>query len=490
MSRLWPALALVALVACGSTVPTANRQQAATGGGLGGDHVAVTPTTTAAGASARIGAPQPDSNPRKTGGGGGIAEGGKSTSKTAAATTGPIEVGFINQTFAQAAQFGINTPSGHTTQETYDAVINALNKRGGLNGRKIAPVFANVNLTGNWESDYAAACSAFTEDHHVAAVLGYSLLLNNAFESCLTKRGVVHLSAGSPNGDDALLRANPYLFMTAYPTVDGVYLTELTGAVQSGVLTPSSKLGVLRFDCDWDQRAWKHVGQPFVDGHGLNVVKTQLLSCPTNATDVTARNQSQIDSAVLQFAAAGVDTVLANGTAQYFAKTADSQRYSPQYVITTVDTSEGLQTQNVPQSQMKNMHGFGWYPILDTDAQHRPAPAGGQAAAQQRCLALAHSEGYDAADVDLQQLFTTCDTLFLYEKALSITSGLATPVEVTRAVASLGAGAYPSITALDGAVAFSPARHDGPAVWRPFKWDTGCSCFVYTTASQPMPARS
>jgi hypothetical protein len=480
------AAALAALVACGSTVQSASRPSSGVGGSdLDGAATAAGASDAAAnvrgGSSAGPGAAGTARRNTVP-----VAVGGQPTSKAAAQTSGPIEVGFLNQTFAQAAQFGINTPAGHSTQETYTAVINAMNKSGGVNGRRIVPVFSNVNLTGNWSADYQAACSAFTEDHHVVAVLGYSLLLNDAFEACLTKRGVVHLSAGSPNGDDALLAKNPYLFMTAYPSADGVYLSTLNGAFGAGVITKASKLGVLRFDCDWDKRAWARVGKPFVDGHGLNVVRTEMLSCPTSATDVVARNQNQINSAVLQFNAAGVDTVIANGTAQYFAKTADQQRYFPKYVINTVDTSQGLQTQNVPEDQMKNMFGVGWYPILDTDSAHRPPMPRGQADAQARCLALAKSEGYVPTDADYQQLFTTCDTLFLYEAALKGTGGRATPVDVARAVLGLP---YNSITALDGALAFSPTRHDGPNAWRPFKWETPCSCFVYTSGSQPMPPR-
>jgi ABC-type branched-subunit amino acid transport system substrate-binding protein len=53
----------------------------------------------------------------------------------------------------------------------YTAVINDINANGGINGRKIVPVFAPVNPS--LASASAAACTKLTEDEKVFAVIGY-----------------------------------------------------------------------------------------------------------------------------------------------------------------------------------------------------------------------------------------------------------------------------------------------------------------------------
>lgn len=443
--RRFVLLAVVVLAACGTTVSPRAQSSFGSQGGLSPvTGPSSEPASSSSGPGSSGSASSASSSVSGSSGSSGSADvslapsGGSGTAAPGRPVTGPIQIGFINQTFSNAGNFGINTPSGHATQDTYQAIVTAINAHGGLDGRKVIPVYANVSLTGNWTTDYQAACATFTQDHHVAAVAGYSLLELESFEACLTKAGVVHLNAGSPNGDDQELAANPYLFMTAYPTADGVYLTELSGAVDTGLLAPGTKLGVMRTDCGWDQRAWSRTAEPFITQHRVTVAKTAVLRCPSNATDVATTEQSEIQSAVLQFHSAGVTVVMANGTAQYFADTANSQSYFPQYVITTVDTSEGLQTQNVPQSEMKNMHGFGWYPILDADAAHQPPSPPAQQAVVARCLALLHSVGYVPTQADMQGVLTTCDTLFLYERALGLTRGNSAPGAVAAAIESLG----------------------------------------------------
>ena len=56
-------------------------------------------------------------------------------------------------------------------QVAYTALIHQINAKGGLNGRKIVPVFEPVNPIGT--SGAASACTALTEDHKVFAVVGF-----------------------------------------------------------------------------------------------------------------------------------------------------------------------------------------------------------------------------------------------------------------------------------------------------------------------------
>jgi hypothetical protein len=66
----------------------------------------------------------------------------------------------------------INVDPGNY-QVAYTALIDQINARGGINGRKIVPVFAPVNPQGT--AGAATACTQLTEDAKVFAVIGFFL---------------------------------------------------------------------------------------------------------------------------------------------------------------------------------------------------------------------------------------------------------------------------------------------------------------------------
>ena len=402
--------------------------------------------------------------------------------------TGPIKLGFINTTFANADQYGF-TGSGHTTQQIYSALVDALNARGGLAGRKIKPVYASIDFgSSNYSSDFQAMCSTFTEDNHVVAVPTYTIFWSDSFERCLTKAGVTHIS-GYLVGDNQSQRDYPFLFGTAYPTLNRAYVTQLSAAMASGRLTKASKIGVIRSDCPYDLRAWKDAAEPFIKRHGLNESMTQLISCPTGAQGI-GTILAEIQGAVLKFQQGGVDTVLPVGGAnQYFAKQADSQRYYPQYLISSFGDAADLEGSGngVPASQLKNFHGFGWFPTNDIDVGHQPPPPAAQRAVRDRCLGLLRSRGITMTEyVEIKVAYTTCDALFLYEDALQSTNGHTAAPLVREAILNRGT-TFTSLSALNGRTRFAPAQRDAPAAWRAFNWQSSCSCFLYDGAEHAMP---
>ena len=59
-------------------------------------------------------------------------------------------------------------------EKTYNAVIDDLNKKGGVNGRKIVPVFGKVNPLGTAPAQ--EVCLKLTEDQKVFAAVGFFIL--------------------------------------------------------------------------------------------------------------------------------------------------------------------------------------------------------------------------------------------------------------------------------------------------------------------------
>lgn len=392
----------------------------------------------------------------------------------------PIQIGFIVTNVSNAAQFGINAGQTFTDQQLYQALVNATNASGGIDGRRIDPIFAVTDTaSANWNTDFQAACANFTQDHHVAAVLGYIFVFLNTFETCLAKAGVPHLYGGYQPGDTTDQQQYPALVATTNPTGDVHYRVGFSGAITTGLLTPKNKLGVIVDSCANDDQAFSRAGAPYLKAEHITY-ETFDVGCSAGASqDGTA--VSELQSAELHFRADGVDTVFVEGVpALLFAEDAESQHWHPSYLMT--DAGAAYEN-NVPNDQLANFHGFGWMPSVDVDPSHQPYPWN---ASQKRCLDMLVSQGLRPSGYnDYMEAFTTCDGLFLYAAALAADGNQTSTGPVVSALASVIGKTLLSST-YDGAGRYVAAQHGGPAVWRQWGWVTACSCFEYLGPVHPI----
>ncbi|HZQ84732.1 MAG TPA: hypothetical protein VFA83_07830 [Acidimicrobiales bacterium] len=493
MSRRAAAVALVAsivLAGCGSTVQQRNGVPVASGRTDG--------STPAQGADELSG----ESGPGGVSGSGGsaaAATGGATsatvagsartstggTNKSAAATTtGPLEVGFLNTKTGNASAFGLNTGETYPPRQVFEGLVKAMNAKGGVAGRQLVSVISDTDTaSASWDTDFAAACQNFTQDHHVAAVLGYAFGLFASLEGCLAKAGVPHLDGGYAVGDITTFQQQyPLLVATSHLTDDRRYVLQLKGAVDHGLLTKANKVGLLLDDCPEEVRADKRSTQPYIRSAGINVVATATMSCTAGATDI-GPVANQIQGAVLAFRSKGVDTVVAEGIpVVVFSTSAESQGWHPRYLLTSTTGGAALEP-NVPAAQAANMFGFGWFPPVDVDGANQPPLTPGQ----QRCLGLLKTQGMAPAQYnDFVSMYTACDALFLYEAALTATHGNASGPAVVAAIAGLGTS-YGSVSTLNGRTGFSASRRDAPQEYRPWAWVASCSCFRYSGPAAPIP---
>jgi hypothetical protein len=493
--RAMAAMSLALLVTgCGSTV--AGVSGASNGGGLGGPG-GTGGTGAVAGNNGAVGS-APGALPGQTVGGplagapgasgqiatagSGGAVGTTASGSTAAATSGPIKLGFVITNTGNASSVGINPGTSYSNQQMYDALVAAMNKAGGINGRKIEPVYAVTDTaSSDWSSDFQAACSKFTQDNHVAAVLGYVFVWLDAFETCLAHAGVPHLNAGYQPGDEAAQRQYPTMFSTSNPTDEGHYLTMLSGAVATGVLTPSTKLGIILDSCGHDDRAWPRSGAPYLAAHHISYESADI-SCSAGAAD-NGRVASALQNAELRFRTNGDTVILIEGVpAVIFMNEAESQHWNPTYLMAI--QGGGLQG-NAPDDQLAHVHGFGWLPEIDVDLMHQPYPA---TAAQKRCVGMLESEGLKPAQYnDFFSAYVTCDALFLYVDALRLTAGDTSAAKVIGGLES-AAPHFDGAATYGWRLTVSNVARGGPGLWRAWAWSNGCSCFAYTGQPHAMPA--
>jgi hypothetical protein len=390
----------------------------------------------------------------------------------------PISLGFLLTEVGNAGAFGLDLGSAFTSRQVTEALVKAMNAKGGIAGRPIRSVLARTDTASvSWETDYAAACAAFTQDNEVTAVLGYSFAFFDSFESCLARSGVVHLSTMFNGTDDRNLPQYPLLYLVGTPSYDRYYRVAFQGAVGSGFMTPTNVLGVLRGGCSADRRAWEQTGAPLARQLKINVGLVEEVSCISGASGAGAA-VTQIQSAVLRMRARGVDTVMVEGPpAIIFSSAAESQGWHPRYLVTSLSGGAALSGNIVP-GQIVNFHGFGWLPSVDVLPPQQPA----RNAPQLRCLELLRSQGLNPTQQgDFTTAFQACDAIFLYEAALRATNGNSEPKAIAAAIDALG-GTYQSAYTLGGLTRFG-GRHDAPAQARPWSWSTGCSCFRYTASA-------
>lgn len=510
-SRRWRRAALAlglatALSACGSTVSLPpGAATAAAGGGNGLSNLGGT----------SVAGSQPGAGTGVTGGGTGLGTGGSANSglgggsgsvgpaggstthggtgtgtssgNTSARTgsgksvTGPIKIGFVVTNVSNAGSLGISSGQSFSDQQLYSALVKAMNASGGLDGRQIQPIYATTDTaSSNWSSQFQAACAKFTQDNHVAAVIGYIFVYLDDFENCLARAGVVHMYGGYQPGDEQAQAQDPTLFATTNPTGEGHFETVLDGALQSHVLTSSSKLGIILDSCAHDDRAWPHSGPPILNAHHIHFEAAQI-GCSSGSSD-NGGIASAIQNAELRFRSHGDNVVFVEGVpALIFMEEASNQDWHPNYIMSVGGAAlEG----NVPADQLSHIHGFSWMPEADvapSDQPYKPNPA------QQRCLAMLHKEGLQPkAYNDYMEAYTTCDGLFLYAAALQRTKGNSAPAGVVPALHQVASGMLGAST-YDGRMAVTSAEHGGPAMWREYSYNSGCGCLRYTGVAHAIP---
>ena len=428
---------------------------------------------------------------------GGEPAAGASGAPAAAANGGPatgfgfdeesIRIGYLLWSDVSNAGTAVGYAVDYGDQERIaTAITDDLNARGGIAGRTVVPVFYDYqtsDLLTNGPGADQAACSRFTEDTDVFAVIAVTGPQSDTLPQCLYERqvgliandnipyprtywdrwaGFIH-STGNPMTERLvpvwIQRSDAAGYFTGWDTTAG---GPGVAPVKVGMVRANSEAGELFRDIVDDALA--DVGQKIEVDYALD----------------SAFDTNGMSSAVLQFRSAGVTHVIVESLfLLLFPQAAESQSYRPRYTITTANTPLLVQSATPPQ-QLRGAVGVGYFPSLDVDTAQDP---GDPSPAAAHCREIQQAAGNDPNQRESWNLQSkACDAFSFLAEAIRI-AGLKT--------GALAEGAA-QITSLPPAGAFSitfgPNRPDGPGAVRDTAYDMDCECFVFTSpTNHPLP---
>jgi ABC-type branched-subunit amino acid transport system substrate-binding protein len=268
----------VALAAVGSMLLVA----------CGGGSTKVAPTTASAASTATTGSPTGSSTAPSV----------PLTASFRGVTATTIKIGIIDVDFKCIAQF-LDTNQGD--QQAIDQVfIDDLNAHGGVLGRKIVPVFRTYCPIGNAQA--LAACTAFTEDDAVFAVMGLLYDDTGDADLCLT-RDHQTIYEGFELNQSWVDQSPPGLMVSTDITAERRSIVLLNLLRSQGKLT-GKKIATFT-DSNADTTV-KNVVKPALDKMGIPQGSPAVVTIV--GSDTTAA-QAQLDAFIEKWKSEGVNAI-------------------------------------------------------------------------------------------------------------------------------------------------------------------------------------
>lgn len=504
--------AVVAVTGCGTTV---SETQVRSANGLGGPGNGLTASSGPSAPGAVSGNVAQGTGTQGTGGSSSLSRTGTSTGAGTAvgsgsqrpggtaltATTITIGMGYVSNGNAANAAIGAAGISQGDAKGEGQAVINYINKNGGIAGRKIVPVWQayDATSTGSTASQDEAACANYTQDHHVFAVADSGL--TDTLPACLLKAGVFMANSGDIiSHDNGFFRQYPN-YVDVGTLSEDRFMAEEVQALQrekwyspwstaTGQAAPTgtAKVGVLTINYPYWNRSVNKVLLPALAKSGHPVASSDIyrVTYPQTTTD-EARTVSDIQGAVLHFRSDGVTHVIFTDPSGVltliFSRNAGSQHYYPRYGVSSGSGMQALVTAgDVDPTTLRGAIGLGWAPSLDLQpsaASHYTTPA------TAKCLQVMKQGGFTFPDVNSEGIaLSICDQLFFLADVLDRAAPNFTLNGELNAVAGIGSTFH---AAADPLSFVSATRHDALQEGWDMEWNTSCNCARYIGNGYQIP---
>lgn len=499
---------MAVLAACGSTVGTAERR--AESALTGADGVEVL-------ADGGIGSSGPGAGAAAPAGSGGRAAGrtsagaGATGSAAAGAGSSAVGPGVTADKIYVGLSYAVNSSAANTAigaagitqgdpKATNQILIDDINARGGIAGRKIEPVWHEVDgaSTATYDVIDQERCDAWTQDNKIFVAMASPEAEAGTLQQCLHNRGALLLSSDLTTSDAARFRRFPYYVEIISMNLDRIAVAEVAALKAQGWFdgwNPAAgapganpvKVGVVTYEGP----TWAHaVDQSLVPalralGHAPaanNIIRIP----PENATADAGAIGAATSSAVLRLRGDGVTHVIVFDHAAlltlFFMRAADSQEFRPRYGLNTQNGAQALmEGATVPARQLIGSKGIGWFPPLDIPAadNHRDGPYSN--AERRRCLALLEGKGqtFDSSNAESIAM-NICAEWWFFRDAVAASGGVLNRDGFMAGVGKLGTS---FLAAGNFANRFSSTQHDGVDAYRHYAFNEQCTCMRYTSGN-------
>ncbi|MHB8463861.1 MAG: ABC transporter substrate-binding protein [Acidimicrobiales bacterium] len=322
-------------------------------------------------------------------------------------TATSIRVGVTILDLGGVGKVGVSLPgySPAHQEQVWSGYFNELNKRGGINGRKVTPVYQEYDITST--DSMQAACLSLTQDHKVFAVLDTSGFMG-APVLCLTQQHATPFvtvgELGTPT--EFYSEANGYLFTLH---ADGNrQMRNMASVIAAAGALKGKTIGILAeqglgFDTTFNtlEAQLKALGHP-------STYRYTLASDPGTAA-------SQLPVAVNQMVAHHVDAIFLVANLifdEQFVNQAQGENYTPAYFTSDWGTGENIS--GTPSSfdgalAVTETNAFDWneglpQPAYDAQCQHRGTADSGYVWDPSSSASINHPA--DMRDCSLVDLFT------------------------------------------------------------------------------------
>lgn len=422
----------------------------------------------------------PSGDGGSTGGGGGSV----SSSTGPGVTASKIYIGVPWSDAGAANEAFTGAQINSDARKPYNAMIEEINKAGGIAGRQVEAIYKETSATSSETADQQdqAACSRWTQDDHVFAIVGASDIIRQ----CAEEAGAVTLSPVSVSVPSDFQKYPHYVEisgMNLYRVGD----VTVKGLDREGYFGSGAKLGVVLWDEPNYRAALENGYMPALREAGVRLATgPAYISSPQTADDLAAAS-ADVNNAVLRFQSQGIthvllldgSTPLCRGAClgTLFLRRAESQAYRPRYGFNPGNAAAAAQEAGLyPTEQLPRSIAVEW-----TDADEAADEGWRLNKARERCYAIMRKHDVPVGNANEQaDARTACQTLWFLQMVIDVKM----PGNVINAdafIAGVNALGWGFVSPTAYAVHFSPTQHDGIAAARNMKFVTSCDCYRYVT---------
>ncbi|HEX3705754.1 MAG TPA: ABC transporter substrate-binding protein [Mycobacteriales bacterium] len=381
-----------------------------------------------------------------------------STAPVRGITKSQIKIGIGLIDVGAAKQFGFNFDIGNE-RARYQALIDSINRQGGIAGRKIVPYFKSFPATDPTTASQAD-CLSWTKDDKVFAVLVESQL-PTAATVCIIGQGATPLI--TTQGTEQAYYANGLFWSTQ--ASDNRILHDQADYLAGNGSLKGKTIGILSGD-GTDEQAVDNALIPRLSSLGYKVKDVEVV--PSDAGGVQRQ-----PIAISNFKAAGVNFIIIASNvvlAGPFVQAANRAGYNPTYALSDFNNEINDQVANFYPASFQGTVGLSTHRFPEYRAG---APF---TSTDQACLRVIHpvdSKVLPPTNAAFEEAMGNCAVFDVLVDGLRKAGAMLTQASFLAALSGLSHFGIPATQ--DGS--FSATQHDAVDDEQAVSWQKSCECW-------------